>query len=102
MSLRKNENIFVCLFGCHALSDNFLDKGKTATLYGAKAGCKCNTVLTSPSAISCSSYALHKNASVTLSAPSDGSITYGTYFSFVSGSKYVKSSFEASICLDRS
>ena len=44
-------------------------------MYGANAGCRCNTTLVSPSAISSSSYALHKNASVTLSHPNDGSIT---------------------------
>ncbi len=36
---------------------------------------------------SSSSYAEHKNASVTRSAPRDGSITYGIYFSFFSSSK---------------
>ena len=33
-----------------------------------------------------SSYASIRNAKVTLSAPSDGSIQYGTYFSLVTGS----------------
>jgi hypothetical protein len=33
-------------------------------------------------------YASHKKANVTRSAPSDGSIQYGIYFSFVSGSWY--------------
>ena len=52
--------------------------------------------------ISSSSYAAQRNANVTLSAPSDGSITYGTYLSCFSSSKYVKSSFEVSMCLDKS
>ena len=38
-----------------ALPDNFLDNGKIAILYGASAGCRCNTTLVSPSAISSSS-----------------------------------------------
>ena len=43
------------MYTSSAFSDNFLDSGSTATLYGANAGCKCNTVLVSPSAISSSS-----------------------------------------------
>ena len=43
-----------------------------------------------------------KIANKSLSTPTDGSITYGIYFSFVSGSKYDKSCFECSICLDKS
>ena len=68
-----------------ASPDNFLLKGKIAALYGANAGWKCKTVRASllPSTPS-SSYASHKKANVTRSAPSDGSIQYGIYFSFVS------------------
>ncbi len=40
---------------------------------------KCKTVRASPSTPS-SSYASHKKANVTRSAPSDGSIQYGIYF----------------------
>ena len=85
-----------------AFSESFLDNGNTAALYGAKAGCKWSTVLTSPPSNSSSSYASTKNAKVTLSAPNDGSITYGTYFSFVVGSIYVISVPECSACLFRS
>lgn len=54
-----------------APSDSFLDNGKIAALYGAKAGWKRRTVRESFSNCS-SSYASHKNANVTRSAPKDG------------------------------
>ena len=66
-----------------ALSESFFESGNIAALKGAKAGCKCNTVLESPPSNSSSSYASTKNAKATLSAPNDGSITYGMYFSLV-------------------
>lgn len=79
-SVIKLTIVFLCQLGVYfsAPSFNFLDNGSTPILTGASAGWKWKTVLTSGFSsvpIFSSSYAAHKNARTTRSAPSDGSIT---------------------------
>ena len=71
-----------------------LTRGKTATLTGATAGLKPNTVRFSPSIIS-SRYAETMRARNKRSTPRDGSITCGTYFRDVAASKYSMGCFIA-------